>query len=89
MFSTSFSLSGIISIIFIVISLITVYHKEIKMRVYSNLRTSADKELQKIARVLTQMVPTHAYENLMAENFVIDKFSQVTMIYADIVGFTA
>lgn len=35
------------------------------------------------------MVPPHAYEHLKAENSVIDKFFQVTLLYADIVGFTA
>lgn len=81
--------SGFLSLMFIAVCIVSVYHKEITMRVYAKLKTDADRELKKIQALLTQMVPTHAYEHLMAEDFVIDKFSQVTMIYADIVGFTA
>lgn len=74
---------------FIIVSLITVYHKEIKMRVYSNLMSTGEKELKKVEQLLIQMVPAHAYEHLKQECSVIDKFSQVTLLYADIVGFTA
>ena len=72
-----------------VISLIAVYHKEIKMRVYARLKTKGKIELKKIEELLTQMVPPHAYEHLKQENSVVDKFLQVTLLYADIVGFTA
>ena len=78
-----------VSFLFILVSLITVYHKEIKMRVYFILESTGKKELTKIDRLLTQMVPAHAYEHLKQECSVIDKFSQVTLLYADIVGFTA
>ena len=75
--------------IFIIVSIVAVYHKEIKLRVYSNLKSLGAKEQKKIEQLLMQMVPPHAYEHLKEESTVIDKFSQVTMLYADIVGFTA
>lgn len=81
--------SGFLCLMFMGVCAVSIYHKEISMRVYENLKSTSDDELKKIQTLLTQMVPTHAYEHLMAEDFVIDKFSQVTMLYADIVGFTA
>ena len=78
-----------VGFVFIIVSLITVYHKEIKMRVYFILESTGKKELTKIDQLLMQMVPAHAYEHMKQECSVIDKFSQVTLLYADIVGFTA
>jgi class 3 adenylate cyclase len=34
------------------------------------------------------MMPKHVYANIKAEKSVTDRLSDVTMLYADIVGFT-
>ena len=78
-----------ITLVFLLLSQISSYTTEIKLRIYSKLQSSSQKELTKLEDLLTQMVPPHAYEHLKAENSVIDKFFQVTLLYADIVGFTA
>lgn len=83
------STTSIFTLLFIVLCQITVYHKEKSIRIFTNLKTTAAKDSKSIEDLLTHMVPSHAYQNLMDEDSVIDKLSQVTMIYADIVGFTA
>ena len=83
------STTSIFSLFFILLCQITVYHKEIRIRVFTNLKTTAAKDSKSIQDLLTHMVPIHAYQNLMDGDSVIDKLSQVTIIYADIVGFTA
>ena len=47
------------------------------------------KEHSKTEQLLTQMMPFNALKNLQAELTVIDRLSQVTFMYADIVGFTS
>ena len=83
------SYSGAIPFFFILLSEISAYVSELKLRIYSKLHSSGQKELKKLESLLTQMVPPHAYEHLKAESTVIDKLLQVTLLYADIVGFTA
>lgn len=81
--------AGIVPFIFIILSEVSAYITEIKLKIFSKLSTSGQKELNKLENLLTQMVPPHAYEHLKAESTVIDKLFQVTLLYADIVGFTA
>ena len=38
--------------------------------------------------LLTQMMPTHVLENMKRGKSVTDRFANVTLLYADIVGFT-
>jgi class 3 adenylate cyclase len=64
------------------------YSREKQLRLHSNLAIIANKELTKTEKLLTQMIPAHVYKHLKEENTVTDMFPQVTLIYADIVGFT-
>lgn len=73
---------------FIITNIYTMYLREKKLRIYTNLAIIANKELDKTDALLTQMIPAHVYKHLKEENTVTDIFFQVTVIYADIVGFT-
>ena len=76
------------SIIYITICLYTMYIREKQLRKSANLSSIANKELDSTEKLLTQMIPAHVYKHLKEENTVTDIFFQVTVIYADIVGFT-
>jgi class 3 adenylate cyclase len=52
------------------------------------LKRLADQEINKNYELLSQMMPPKALENLQEGVQVIDRVSQVTVMYADIVGFT-
>ena len=45
--------------------------------------------MEKIKNLLIQMLPPHALKDLQEETSSTYKLSQVTLMYADIVGFTA
>lgn len=67
----------------------SLYNRETVLRVYSNIKYIADKEIEKTDKLLIQMMPPHVYENLRDDKSITDKLPDVTLIYADIVGFTA
>lgn len=79
----------IISIVFISIIEYTMYNREKNLRKYMNLSIIAKKDSEKTEKLLTQMIPPHVYKHLKEENTFTDIFFQVTVIYADIVGFTS
>ena len=76
------------SIIYITICVYSMYIREKQLRKSVNLASIANKELDGTEKLLTQMIPAHVYKHLKEENTVTDIFFQVTVIYADIVGFT-
>ena len=76
------------SFYFIAIQIFTLYYWEKYIRVQQNISYMTNKELEKTESLLTQMIPKHVYDHLKDENTVTDYFFQVTIIYADIVGFT-
>jgi Adenylate cyclase, family 3 (some proteins contain HAMP domain) len=55
----------------------------------SILKQAASKDVEKTEELLSQMLPQHVLINLEEENSVTDRLSNVTLMYADIVGFTA
>ena len=61
---------------------------ESRTLIHKSLSTIASAEYTKITKLLTQMIPEHVFNHLKDENTVTDNFVQVTVIYADIVGFT-
>ena len=79
----------IFTMIFIGISLVTLYYRESKLRELSTIKSRSLKELKKTEELLTNMMPPHVYEQLKEESTMTDSVSEVTMIYADIVGFTS
>ncbi|CAG9312636.1 unnamed protein product [Blepharisma stoltei] len=74
---------------FVVLCLVTLYYRVKKLWTYSHLRTNSQNELNTIEELVNKMMPPHAYMNLKDKHSVTDRFSQVTILYADIVGFTA
>ena len=77
-----------ISVYFIAIQALTLFYWEKQIRVQNNISIFTKSELNKTETLLTQMIPKHVYDHLKDENTVTDHFFQVTIIYADIVGFT-
>jgi phospholipid-translocating P-type ATPase (flippase) len=73
---------------FMVINLSTVFKRESQLRSYFNLKKLAGDEIEKTEKLLTQMMPPHVLENMKKGKSVTDRFSNVTLLYADIVGFT-
>ena len=77
------------ALIFIIVLLATKYLHESKLRMISILKQAASKDVEKTEELLSQMLPQHVLINLEEENSVTDRLSNVTLMYADIVGFTA
>ncbi|CAG9320537.1 unnamed protein product [Blepharisma stoltei] len=77
------------TVFFIAVSLITSYHREDDLRISFALEQYANKELKKTENLLTQMMPPHVYRNLKEEVANTDTITDVTILYADIAGFTA
>ncbi|CAG9328780.1 unnamed protein product [Blepharisma stoltei] len=86
--SNIFYQSLIFSLIFLSILAFITYNKEKNLRIFSALKEYSQKELTNTDNLLTKMMPLHVYHNLREENTIVDSLSQVTLIYADIVGFT-
>lgn len=76
-------------LLFNILLIYTAYHFEHKQKISSVLSSAASKELDKTEQLLMQMMPRHVLRNLEEEKSVIDRLSNVTLLYADIVGFTA
>ena len=89
-FTHSLSLPHIsYTLTFISIILFTVFSDEKRMRLNSVLKSAAEKEIEKTSLLLSQMMPPHALANLEEGKQVMDRLNQVTIMFADIVGFTA
>ena len=65
------------------------YSDEQRLRVNTILKLAAEKEINKTQQLLTHMMPPNALANLEEGTQVMDRLTQVTVMYADIVGFTA
>lgn len=74
---------------FAIVHASAVYSRENLLRYYSNLETYAKKEIKKTDSLLAQMMPPHVYENLKNDKAITDRLLDVTLLYADICGFTA
>ena len=77
------------SLIFFFTLLYTIYTRESKLRVFKILKKAALKKIEKSEALLAEMMPKHAYENLKDYISVTESITNVTLLYADIVGFTA
>ena len=77
------------SLIFFIILLFTVHTRENKLRIFTTLKKAALKKIEKSEALLAEMMPKNAYENMRDYQSVTESISQVTLLYADIVGFTA
>lgn len=76
-------------LLYITLILVTTYFYEHKQRISIALRSISSKELENTEQLLYQMMPPHALKNLKDETNEVDRLNEVTLMYADIVGFTA
>ena len=81
-------LSIISSIIFLATLLCTIYSSERKLRIFSRIKRAAEKELDKTDELLTKMMPGNALAKLKLQSHVTEYIHGVTILYADIAGFT-
>ncbi|OMJ68370.1 hypothetical protein SteCoe_34205 [Stentor coeruleus] len=77
------------SLFFLIITFCASIRLEYRLKMYQKLKEAGSKELEKTEQLLTQMIPFHVLQDLQQETSVTDLLKQVTVMYADIVGFTA
>ena len=77
------------SFLFISCVISTKYLRESACRQSLSIQEIFKNEIDKTESLLTQMMPANALKNLQEETTNTDKLNQVTIMYADIVGFTA
>ena len=76
---------------FITIALLqtrSLYTQEKNERKNFNLKTYAQSEINENKTLLKKLMPKHALKNLQNELYFTDRLKNVTLLYADIVGFT-
>lgn len=73
---------------FSVINFKGIFQQEKNDRANHNLKILADIEIEESENLLKQMMPAHVLENLEKGKSVTDRLHNVTLIFADIVGFT-
>ncbi|OMJ86356.1 hypothetical protein SteCoe_12144 [Stentor coeruleus] len=80
--------SIIASMIFLVTLLFILYNREKKLRVFSRVKHAAEKELSNTEDLLSKMMPKNVLEKLKDQNHVTEFIPGVSILYADIAGFT-
>ena len=80
---------AVFSLLFAIQHCIHKYFDERNERLLFSLSELAASEIEKTERLLAHMLPGHAYESLKLEEWVSDRLSQVTLLFADVSGFTA
>jgi phospholipid-translocating ATPase len=73
---------------FMALNLVQVYWREQRQTHGYILKNIANKEVKKTEQLLMHLMPPHVYQRLKADNQQTDKMKNVTVLYADIVGFT-
>ena len=76
-------------VIFLVINMAASFVREAQDRKTFNLNKLATREIQNTENLLKQMMPAHVVKNLKNGIAPTDSYEKVTILYADIVGFTA
>lgn len=76
-------------LIFSTINITAVYIRENQLRKYFNLKALTEKDMAKTEKLLIQMMPPHVLENMKNNKTFTDVLFDVTLLYADIVGFTS
>jgi class 3 adenylate cyclase len=74
---------------YILIILFSAFSDEQRLRMNTILKLAAEKEINQTQQLLTHMMPPNALANFEEGTQVMDRLTQVTVMYADIVGFTA
>ena len=80
--------SSLFIIICAIINSSAVYSREAQLLKYFNLKALTEKDMAKTEKLLTQMLPPHVLEYMKNNKSITDKLYDVTLLYADIVGFT-
>jgi len=73
---------------FACINLYAQYSHESKIRLYDNMVRYANKEIENTDQLLSQMMPKHVLKKLKEDGDTTDILQNVTVLFADIVGFT-
>ena len=84
-----FAVGAIFTIAFIIFCLVAVAVKESRQGKVYVLNVLAHKEVVQTESLLNQLMPPHVYKKLRNNKPVNDRLSNVTLIFADITGFTA
>ena len=84
-----FAVNLVFVIGFTLINSSAVYSRETQLRNYFNLKALTEKDIGKTEKLLVHMMPPHALENMKNNRSITDTLCDVTLLYADIVGFTA
>ncbi|CAG9318515.1 unnamed protein product [Blepharisma stoltei] len=74
---------------FAIINTFAAYSREQRVRINFNLQHLAEREIEETDKLLVQMMPPHVLENMKQDKSITDKLQDVTLLFADIVGFTA
>lgn len=64
------------------------FSRENQERITYNLNKLAEREIQNTMKLLNQMMPAHVVKNLEEGVTTTDRYNDITMIFADICGFT-
>lgn len=76
-------------VIYNLINASVAFYKEKQARTTFNLHKLMKREIERTKALLNQLIPPHVVRNLMEDHATTDKFNHVTIIFADICGFTA
>lgn len=83
-------LISLIILTFTVIPMVTLlYRREKKLRFMCNFEHAGNNEIKETEKLLVKMFPPQIYDELKNDTIDINKFYSATLLYADIVGFTA
>jgi len=66
----------------------SVYEREKQLQAYYQMKKIEEREIEKNEKLLSQMMPKVVYERLKEDILGTDRHRSITMIFADIVGFT-
>jgi class 3 adenylate cyclase len=80
--------SIIASLVFLVTLLFIMFNREKKLRIFSRIKCAAEKELSNTEELLAKMMPKNVLEKLKEQSHVTEHISGVSILYADIAGFT-
>jgi class 3 adenylate cyclase len=70
------------------INFFAIFIQEKKNRSNFNLNFLADREIKETEKLLVQMMPPNVLEDLQNDKICTDKQKEITILFADIVGFT-
>lgn len=76
-------------IFFIIINTAASWAREYYDRETYNLKIKAKAAIKRVDKLLIQMIPDHVYDRLLEGNTILDILDNITILYADICGFTS